>query len=699
MAYNKDKDSVLADIIASNLLLAEGGSNSQLMADRALALDYYYMRQKPDGIQNGSQVIAGELSAAVEATLSNIMGAISSDCLANFKPTGSEDEDQAVLESQVIQNKILSKGFMSFQTAIKDALILRNGYIKVWVKEDEVVETKQLYFPTREDALLAIAGLQQDSKPNESLSIKPVEGKSNYLRLKKTTIVQQPMIAAIPPENICYSPNWETHNFDDVPFFAEKHYVSRSDLVKMGFSKDIVNELKPYSNITDHVKNIRQRETNIVSSNKDKSMDIIEYYETYVLHDSDGDGIAERHRVIYSDRKILEDEIVSPYIPYVTAIALVKQHSAQGMSLFDKLKHIQEINTGLTRALLNNVNIVNRPRVIYNRDAVDTDDLTNPDPFAAIGTTGSRPVQDLVSTIGTEDLSPGILANLNYMKQNRDELGGSALQISSGETAVGTAVGSQGLDRVYSAREMLVALMTENLVETLIKGSFLLMHKVLREFWIGPMSQSISGIWQETIPAEWQPRNEIDIKVGLSVGERLRKTEALNQLIGIEVQLAQLGQNKILIDPKTMYNTLIDWSRQNYLSNPERYFINPDSEESLLAAQQQELAAQELRKEQKNLMTHALKLQELELALKKHQDDQKIMFEKWKTSMENAVKMAIEEAKIVGGAVQQKLAGSTDKIMQSAAATSVGNVTGKILEDKLTEQLELASDDSISANT
>jgi hypothetical protein len=637
-----DKDNIV-DIIETNLRDGEGGTSSQLSNDRALALDYYFMRQKPDGIQNGSQVIAGEVSAAVEATLANIMGAIRSDCIASFKPVGEQDENQAVMESQVVQNKVLAKGFLTFESAIKDALILRNGYVKVWVDEKEKVEAKTLYFPTKEDALLAIAALEGENAPNERIDVQPVKGKPNYLRIKKTTLTQEPRISAIPPENICYSANWETHNFDDVPFFAERHTEVRSNLIEAGYPKEIVNSLPAYSSVSDPLKDVRQRETSRVTNNTDPSLDVIEYYECYLLADSDGDGVAERHRVIYADGKILEDETVSPYVPYVTAIALLKQHSAQGMSMFDKLKHIQETNTGLTRALLNNVQVVNRPRVAYNEDEVDGDDLANPDPFAGIAVRGSRPVNELVQPIVIQDLTAGLLQNLEYQRTIRDELGGSALQIASSETSVGTNVGSQGLDRAYSAREMLVALMTENLVETLIKGVFLMFHKVMREYWIGALDTNISGIWQQTTPAEWLPRAEVDIKIGLSIGERQRKIQAMTQLINLELQLIA-GNMKHLVDSKTFYNALIDWSRHNSLSNPERFFLNPDSEQSKQTLAQQQQQATQQTNEQKQLMLHALKLQEIEIANKKYIDELKISFEKWQTELQESVKLQIADA-------------------------------------------------------
>ena len=666
---------VISDIIQKALKDSEGAQGSQLSADRALALDYYNMRQKPDGIQNGSQVIAGEISAAVEATLANIMGAIRSDCMASFKPTGKEDEQQAVIESSVVQNKVLAKGFTIFETAIKDALILRNGYVKVWVEEKESVESKTVYFPTADEALLAIAQLEAESTDNETIEVFPVKNKPNYLRLKKTTLSQTPRIDAIPPENILYTPNWETHDFDNVPFFSERHIEVRSNLIEQGYSKEIVNQLPAHRGPNDDLRNIRHRESEYSSHNLDASLDEIEFYECYILHDSDSDGVAERHRVIYADGHILEDELVSPYIPYVTAIALIKQHSAQGMSLFDKLKHIQEINTGLTRALLNNVNIVNRPRIAYNEDEVDGNDLSNPDPFAGIATRGTRPVGELVQAIQIPDLSPGLLQNLDYQRTVRDELGGSALQISSGETSVGTNVGSQGLDRAYSAREMLVALMTENLVETLIKGTFLKFHKVLREYWVGELNTNMSGIWQNTVPANWKPRNEVDIKVGLSIGERDRRIQAMTQLINLQLQLAQMGMTN-LVDGKVFYNALIDWSRHNYLSNPERFFMNPDSPESQQALQAQQQAADQKAQEQKQLMVHALKLQELEIANKKYTEELKLTFERWKTEIQESVKLQIAEAGEISqhllSAKQEKMSNATKKEDSSSGGERTG---------------------------
>src|SRR6185369_1841862 len=72
---------------------------------------------------------------------------VAGDQIVQFNPRGPEDEEQAEQETDYVNFVALERnnGFVVLNCAVKDALLLRNGYVKCgWTKrEDIVLETYQ----------------------------------------------------------------------------------------------------------------------------------------------------------------------------------------------------------------------------------------------------------------------------------------------------------------------------------------------------------------------------------------------------------------------------------------------------------------------------------------------------------------------------------------------------------------------------
>ncbi len=68
------------------------------------------------------------------------------DNVAEFDATGPGDDDQAALESFAVTKAVMkdNNGYQNVGTATKDALLLRNGWTKVYVEEKVAVETQNL---------------------------------------------------------------------------------------------------------------------------------------------------------------------------------------------------------------------------------------------------------------------------------------------------------------------------------------------------------------------------------------------------------------------------------------------------------------------------------------------------------------------------------------------------------------------------
>ena len=646
-SIQSEEDATLAQELKSQLQMAAGFEGDPQAQDIAKALDYYFQRPRGDEVTGKSQVVSGDLSAMVEAVLSQSLDAFSSDNIVELDSFGPDDEWQCQLESDTVTHFVMKKadGFVKFSQGIKDALLKRLGVLKVYVQED--IRTKiGEYENVEPEALVNVA----NPPPGLDIKVLDYNAEKKTLRAKITQTKQKFCIDAV--ETFYYPRDWNGQDIQELPFCGERHVDTRSKLISMGFPKGKVNRLKAYgrntNNTSEMAANLRGGTTPIVKTS-DKSQDLVEWFELYTVRDTNGDGIGELERVAmsYANTLILQREPVD-FIPYAAGSAILNPHRLTGISLYDKLRVVQDVNTGLDRALLDNVNTVTKQRLAYLDGKVNEDDVSDG------RTNGSLRVRASVGDIRTAlmpfevpDQSAGIIAAKQTFTQKRTELGGAALELASGNAQIGgDRMGSQGLDRAYSVMEQLSAMMTKTLAATLIKQTFLLAHATLRRYYTTPTNIKKNGKWFTAVPSQWQPREGATVKVGMSPGERARRAAAMWQMLTAQIQLAQSGMDEVLVNLNGFYALLLDWARVVDVPNAERYWVDPDSQESQQAKQMKVQSAQQQQKERKALMQKAVQLQEMNIGLDKYQGDADRQFKYYDANL----KAETEEAKIAGDA-------------------------------------------------
>lgn len=621
-----------------------GWESDQISTDRKRAQDYYFQRPRGDEVRGRSNVVAGDVSAMVEANLAQMLEAFSSANVAEFDATGPEDDAQAELESAAVVNVVMKQnnGHVALGVAIKDALLLRNGFIKVWSDERSESATIELENATAE----AIAEI--GAQAGLELTVIKFDAATGEATIRVVTTLKKLRVEELPPENFLYLKNWHSTDLQLIPFCAERHVEARSELLARGFSKTKVNRLKAYTNdgkIDSYSRDVRQVGPD--QTFLDKSQELIEWFECYVLLDA-GDGSAERHRISIAGvntSSLLENVPVST-VPYATGSAFINPHRLTGVSLFDKLRQTQDLNTGLERALMDNVNTVIKNRTAYLDGKVNVDDLADGRPNGNIRVRASvGNVNQAITSFQQPDISRGILDNLNYQRQVRTELGGASLELASGQMQMaGGRIGSEGVDRAFSVMEQLAAHMTKNLAQSLVRNVFLLTHATLRENFETPLNVKINGRWQSPIPFEWPARTSVTVKVGMSPGERSRKVATMGKILDSQLQLSNQGLDDVLVNINGFYKALTDWSRFAEVENPEQYFIDPQTDASKKALQQKQAAQKQAGDANKALMNHAVGLEQLRTAFEKYKVDQQKQFDYWNAILDAEV----EEAKIVG---------------------------------------------------
>lgn len=623
-----DNDTLLTRVYAL-LQRCNGWEGSEVAKDRELAWNYYLQRPRGDEVPKRSPVVSGDVSSMVEAVLASMVDAFETDTLCEFCAYGESDENQAQLESTAVSRLIMQdRGWYQLTAAVKNALLLRNAIAKVRVRAEELTERRDY------ENLDPLAHAALEDSGVQFASYDPDTQRATVLH---TRAVQRLELSAVHPENFLYV-EWPLEDFENIPAVAERHVATRQQLIDVeGFPADKVNKL-----IADHsvwksdaaVHAVRRYD--IPHAPIDKAQEPIVWYEVYALIDG------ERRRVCVSGNTLLDDSPAPERRPpYAVGVVFINPGKLTGISLFDKVRTTQDVTTGLQRALLDGVNAVVMNRLAVLDGAVSNDQLTDNDPSGVLQVRASiGDVRAAVQPLQVPDASQGILANLAYQRQVRAEMGGASLDISTAQVQLPERVGSMGLDRAYSATEQLAALALKTICQTLIRDVWLLAHATLRREWAGEVNVQIEGRWIATRPIDWPARDHVQVKPGMSPGERRRRSEALAQVIQRQEALAQQGMEDVLVDAERYYRAVCDWGRLNDLKHPERYFIDPATE----GAQEALAAKAQLREQQlaaaKQLQEQALLLEQLRTAVEKYGIDVRAAVEYFKAGKDEEAREA-----------------------------------------------------------
>jgi len=626
--------------LRSQLIQCAGFESDDLATDRKHAFDYYFQRPNGTEVQGRSTVVSGDVSAVVEANLAAMMEAFSSPNIARFDAVGPEDEDQAALESDAVVDFVMRRnnGRWQLAQAIKDTLLLRNGWVKVWAEEERTAQIEEYrgVEPEAVDALINRPGIE----------CRVLTYDDGYLKLRCIYTTKRFRAEAVAPENVLYPKQYDGCDFralQEIPFIAERHIDTRSDLKKRGFNAAAVDRAQAVRSDNYADSNARNpRSDGTVGPGVDKSTELVEWWEVYALVDG-GDGIAER-LMVCTDRTFTElflKRSVS-LVPYATGQCFIAPHRLTGISLWDKTRQVQDINTALQRALLDNVQATSKNRVAYLDGRVNPDDISDGRVNGAIRVKASvSRVSDAVMPFGVPDTSQGIREAIQHQRQIRTELAGSSLDMQAGELQVSKQVGSLGLDRAFSVAEQLSAHMTQNVADTLIRSVFLLAHATLREHFTVPVEiKRSSGRWQTVVPSEWRPREQLTVNIGMSPGERSRRLTALSELVRVYLTLSQEGLDDVLVNVTGFYDLLLEWARVAEIPNPERYFIDPLSRASLEAQERKRAEAQALEQQQQQLVAQAVEIEKLKTAFDKYKADMDAAIEVWAKKVDAAIEYA-----------------------------------------------------------
>jgi hypothetical protein len=617
---------------------ARGYDADELQFNRRRALRYYFGRKRGDEQEGLSTIQSLDVADQVNSIMAQLSPMMKST-LVEFQASSEQDEDQAQLESDFVMHIAdQSNAYHQFSNAAFDALLQANGWMKVWTEEPV-----RSWVDEYEDVdIMMLADYLAPTSPNDIVELlsKTDEDENGKVSctIKHTVTEKLCRVEAIAPEYMLFAAGHLSSQVQDIRFIAEKQLLSKSELIESGISKAIVDKLPTVDYETFEAATERQFGYDDKRSGEEKSTYVVDVYDCHVLIDIDQDGIAElwRIRVAGYEASVFLSKELARFIPYCTGSALPLPHRLTGTSMYDLMKEIQDGKTQTLRQLVDNQRNSNQSRFGAVEGEVNMQDVLSSQVIRMRS-------PDALFPIPFTDIIPSCIMTMQYLDKVRTDRGGGALDMQQGDMQIAGSSATAAVHE-YGAKERMSVYYCRNIVESLIKGTYALIHMTMRTYWDEDMQAKLHGKWAQTNPRSWPPRKNLSVVAGLSAAERREKANALAQNLQYQSMALQAGFDGVLVTPAKMHATLIDWLRSVDLGEVESFYVDPDSEEGQAAAKSKG-EAQQAEKQAMEQLTQRVIDQEQQLDKYKH--DTQLAYDRW----EALLKSAIEEAKIAGQAV------------------------------------------------
>ena len=441
--------SLLAAISAAEET-ALGAVQGQVSADRADAIDRYYGKPYGDEQPGRSSVVSRDVADVVEGVVANVVKPfVGGDRIVQFDPITEDDEDQATQETDYVNFVALERnnGFVWLVSAIKDALLLRTGYVKCqWeVRSDQITETYSGL--SDEELALLMEGdeveiIEHSEYPDPMAQMMPqppaapamamMQGQQpgaqmpppmpmlHDVKVRKSRPTEYVRVDPVPPSEVLVSTRTRQPSLQDTDFVQHRPMKSLSELRQAGYKVD--DDISDDDSGRDIEETSRQRfgtSHDIYSDDaiNDASRRMVRFKETYLRIDRDGDGVAELRRICSVGQNLLSDEECD-IVGIASFSGVLVPHQHLGLSAYDMVEDVAKIKTALMRSFLDNRYLQNNGRFAINVDQVNTDDFLVSRPGGVVRVEGDP--NGAIMPLMSPDTSSGALMGLEYLDSIRE---------------------------------------------------------------------------------------------------------------------------------------------------------------------------------------------------------------------------------------------------------------------------------------
>jgi hypothetical protein len=533
---------------------AIGYLETETVAQRAEAMDYYLRKPYGNEVEGSSQVVTGEVAEAVDGALPQLIRVFTAnEDAVQFEPVKDGDEPFAEQASDMA-NWVFYKdndGFLIMHNWFKDALLQKVGIVKAyWEEKKDVTKEKYENLSDDEMTMLLMDGEFEIVKQKTDVII-GADGmtyNSHSVTIQRTKDNSRIVIENVPPEEFLISKT--SNSIEGADFVAHRRMISRGDLIAMGFEQSVVDEIPAGDRLEYSPERLARYQRDELP---DYALtDDVEVFECFIKADMIGKGIPELRKVLIAGNKILSNDDCD-YVPFHSICPIPIPHLFFGQSMADRTMDIQLEKSTILRQMFNNLYLTNNARVTAVEGQVNLDDLLTSTAGGVIRVKNNNAVTQLnvTSTAGQSfpmfEYLDAALAKRTGVSDMQQGLDPNILQNVSATAVAAMSRQSEG------KLELIARIFAETGVKSLFRGILHLLCKYQEK----ERTLRLRGQWVTFDPREWDTEYDVSINVGLGNGNRQEQIAMLQMIMAKQEEIiGKYGANNPLVTVSQYRSTL-----------------------------------------------------------------------------------------------------------------------------------------------
>ena len=511
------------------------------------------------------------------------------------RPQAVQEAEQKTQYASYIFER--NDGFMLLSDAFDDALKKKVGILKAWYEEAAEVEVDD-YTGLSEEQIAFLASdpeveiLEQEAEQEavigpDGMMVSPATYSAKVARTSRRGEIK---IKAVAPED--FFVDRSATSIEDCYVCGNSTEARVGEVVDMGFDFETVYDLAGVGDSSvDEEEELQRRgwDSEDEQDHNDPSMRKILLTEAYMKMDIEGTGVPRLYKFICASEKytILDYELADVN-PYAVFEVDPEAHTFFGRSLVDIIIDDQDAATSLLRGLLDNIAMVNNPRLVVG-PGVNMDDVLNNEIGAVIRAKDINAVREL--TIG--GMASSVLPAIGYYDEvirGKTGVSGAGMGLDADVLQSQTA---QGVNAAVQAANQVSELIARHLAEGGMKRLFKIIAQLARQHPNPDEMMRVNGQFVPVDPRSWTADADLICNVGLGTGKHEERAMVLREVLQSQMNLWQAyGPSNGLVTMTNIRNTFADILTHAGLHNTERYYQPMDPQREQMLAQQAAQAAQ-----------------------------------------------------------------------------------------------------------
>ena len=555
------------------------GYGDEISKQRETAMEYYYGLPFGNEVEGRSQFVDSTVQDTIEWIKPSLMRVFATgDEMVKFTPHGPEDVQMAEQASDYV-NYVFTKdnpGWEIMYSWFTDALLSKNGIVKVWWDEYEEEEREE-YRNLDEAGLMSL--LSEEDVEVVEHTPHQIEGEPPYhdLVIKRKNYDGRIKIENVPPSEFLISR--EAKDIQSARFVCHRVKKTLSELREMYPDESLdVEDLTGSDEDMGSMFGEFEARHNFDNSSNFGLNDTIaseEALRTYWLHESfmktdyDGDGIAELRKVCTVGDRILANDAIDKS-PFVSITPIKIPHKFFGLSVADLVMDLQLIKSTMLRTLLDNAYNQNFGRYAVLEGQANLDDLLTQRPGGVVRVKSPN----AVTPLPTPALEPYTFQMLEYIDSVRESRAGvSKMSQGMNENALTSHTTATAVNAVMTAAQSRVELIARNFAETGVKDLMICIYELLYKNQDRERMVKLRNNWVPVRPDVWKDKYDCSVSVALGSGNKDQQMAHLSQMLSFAGEAMKGGLP--IVNAQNMYNLGASLVRAMGFQNVDDFLTNP----------------------------------------------------------------------------------------------------------------------------